>query len=171
MTANDQNMDDSGLQQEIRRGRPFSLAEAIGREGGEFLKGYSPVPRLVQARRIVIVFISRHLEDRAGALQAILIHWVESDDAGLSQHIDQPLEALISILDAVLQTPATLHELTRQVAVKWGQMSDERPHFQIPGEPAHPDAEYSHESIHRTLTQFRTIVQQWIETEKEEIEE
>ncbi|MEM6599003.1 MAG: hypothetical protein AAF635_12745, partial [Cyanobacteria bacterium P01_C01_bin.69] len=39
----------SDLQQEIRQGRKFSIAEAIGREGGSFMKGESAVPRPVRA--------------------------------------------------------------------------------------------------------------------------
>lgn len=158
-TAENSNISDDDIQHEIRQGRSFSLADAIGKEGRDFLKGHSPVPRLVQARRTIIVFISRHLEDRAGALQATLIHWVESDDARVSQYMQSPLHALVAILESILQTPSTLHELTRQASVQWGQMTDERPRFQQPGYPAHPDAEYSHESIHQSLTGLLSQVQ------------
>ncbi|MEB3210350.1 MAG: hypothetical protein VKL39_03320 [Leptolyngbyaceae bacterium] len=148
------------IQQDVRRGRSFSLAEAIGREGSEFLKGESPVPRLIQARRAIAVCIARHLDDRAGALQVILTTWVEADDATVSRHIENPLGALLIILESIVSTPTTLYELTRQVAVKWGEMSDERPYFQKPGHPAHPDAEYSHESVHQILTNFLAFVRE-----------
>ncbi|MGB3668789.1 MAG: hypothetical protein WA984_01660, partial [Phormidesmis sp.] len=37
------------LQTEIRLARKFSLAEAIGREGGSFMKGESAIPRPLRA--------------------------------------------------------------------------------------------------------------------------
>jgi hypothetical protein len=165
-----QDEGDRALQREIRQGRSFSLADAIGREGRDFLKGYSPVPRLVQARRTIIVFISRQLDDRSGALQAVLITWVESDDAAVSQHIEAPLQALVTILNSILSTPITLHELTRQVSVKWGQMSDEQPYFQTPGQPAHPQAEYSHESVADKLAHLLSGVEYAIELQRQESE-
>ncbi|MGK7953422.1 MAG: hypothetical protein AB4368_32715 [Xenococcaceae cyanobacterium] len=46
----DQDNDrDLAIQRAILSGRKFSLAEAIGREGGGFMKGDSPVPKLAQA--------------------------------------------------------------------------------------------------------------------------
>ena len=50
------------LQQDIIEGRPYSLAEAIGREGGTFLKGESTVPKLVQVITKINTFIDRNLD-------------------------------------------------------------------------------------------------------------
>jgi hypothetical protein len=36
-----------------------------------------------------------------------------------------------------------LREFVRRVDMRWGQMYDERPHFERPGHPPHPDDEYT----------------------------
>jgi hypothetical protein len=36
----------------------------------------------------------------------------------------------------------------------WGEMNDERPHFQRPGQPPHPDDEYTHESVYQQLVEL-----------------
>ncbi|MEL6928248.1 MAG: hypothetical protein AAFO95_06415, partial [Cyanobacteria bacterium J06600_6] len=84
------------LQQDIIEGRPYSLAEAIGREGGTFLKGESTVPKLVQAITAVNTFIDRNLEDPSAALQAILHQWVKGDPR-VSHYKETPLLAKISV--------------------------------------------------------------------------
>jgi len=43
--------------------RKFSLADAIAKEGGGFLKGESPVPKLVQATTEINNFITANLID------------------------------------------------------------------------------------------------------------
>ena len=48
---------DLAIQREILAGRKFSLAEAIGREGGSFLKGDFPVPKQEQAIAQINAFI------------------------------------------------------------------------------------------------------------------
>ena len=57
MTTSKNPDQDLLLQQDILRDRPFSLAEAIGREGGTFLKGESTVPKLVQVITEIIAFL------------------------------------------------------------------------------------------------------------------
>jgi len=39
----------------------------------------------------------------------------------------------------------------RQADARWGEMYDERPYFQQPGQTAHPDDEYTHESVRQAL--------------------
>ena len=60
------------LLQDVLNSRPFSLAEAIDREDGAFLKGEFTVPKLVQVITAINTFIDRHLQDLNAALQAIL---------------------------------------------------------------------------------------------------
>src|SRR5262245_45236130 len=79
---------------EILAGRKFSLAEAIGREGGAFLKGESPLPQLLRARAEINLFIDRNLTDPAGALKAVLQTLVAADDVYISRHLSSPLDAL-----------------------------------------------------------------------------
>ncbi|MEM6611812.1 MAG: hypothetical protein AAF652_06055, partial [Cyanobacteria bacterium P01_C01_bin.72] len=125
------------LQQDILESRPYSLAEAIGREGGTFLKGESTVPKLVQVITQINTFIDRNLDDPAAALQAILHQWIKGDPR-VSQYKATPLVALREILQTILDNQNLLYELVRQVDIKWGQMYGERPHFQQPGEAPHP---------------------------------
>ena len=138
------------LQQDILDSRPFSIAEAIGREGGTFLKGESTVPKLVQVITAINTFIDRNLRDPSAALQAILHQWVKADPR-VSQYKETPLIALEAILQSILDNPNLLYELVRQVDIKWGQMYDERPYFQQPGQPPHPNDEYTHESVRQDL--------------------
>lgn len=154
MTADDERKQNQNqeIQKEIRSGRTFSIAEVIGREGGNFLKGDSPVPRLVQARTEIVIYIKRHLPDHSGALQAILANWVQSDETYVSRHLNAPLQALVEIVESIISNQHMLHEFVRQVDVMWGQMNDERPYFQRAGQAAHPEDEYTHESVHQALT-------------------
>ncbi|MEB3309547.1 MAG: hypothetical protein VKJ02_04890 [Snowella sp.] len=135
-------------------GREFTLADVIGQAGGDFLKGESPVPRLVQIKTELKLFIGEHLQDSSGALQAVLKQLVDQADEPISHHLDQPLLALQELITPILEKPTELYELVHQVDFKWGQMYEERPYFQQPGSPAHPDDEYTHESVKAQLTQF-----------------
>ncbi len=134
------------LLQDVLNSRPFSLAEAIGREGGAFLKGESTVPKLVQVITAINTFIDRHLQDPHAALQAILHQWVKGDPR-VSQYKETPLVALAEILQSIINNPNLLYELVRQVDIKWGQMYGERPYFQQPGQVPHSNDEYTHESV------------------------
>lgn len=144
------------IQREILAGRKFSLAEAIGREGGDFLKGESPVPKLVQATTEINTFIAINLQDSSGALQAVLQTWISTDEAGVSKNLDSPLTALKQMLDNIIDNSELLYELVRQVDFQWGKMYDERPYFQSPGQPPHPDDEYTHESVEEKLKSLLT---------------
>ncbi len=141
------------IQQELRLSRPFTLADAIGQEAGNFMKGESPIPRLVQARHGAQQALKESLIDGPGALHRVLEQWLVDDERRLSQYLEHPTEAVKDLLIAVLRSPATLYELVRQTDVTWGQIYDSRPHFQQPGQPPHPDDEYTHESVRETLEQ------------------
>jgi len=141
------------IQQEIRLSRPFTLADAIGQEAGNFMKGASPIPRLVQARHGAQQALKAALTDRPGALQQVLEQRLNDDDARLSHYLDTPAEAVKDLLETVLRSPQTFYELVRQADVVWGQIYDSQPHFQQPDQPPHPDDEYTHESVRVTLEQ------------------
>ncbi|MGK7877214.1 MAG: hypothetical protein AB4426_29135 [Xenococcaceae cyanobacterium] len=154
MTSDKNNDKSREIQKEILSGRKFSLAEVIGREGGDFLKGESPVPKLLQATTEINVFIAQNLSDSSGALQAVLQNWVRADEALLSRHLSSPLLALREILETIIDNQELLHELVRQVDFKWGQIYDEQPYFQRPGQPPHPEDEYTYESVHEKLIEL-----------------
>jgi hypothetical protein len=139
------------IQQELRLSRPFTLADAIGQEAGDFMRGESPIPRLVQAKHGAQQALKDALIDSPGALHRVLDQWLSDDETRLSRHLHIPAEAVKDLLASVLRSPETLYELVRQADVIWGQIYDSRPHFQQPGQPPHPDDEYSHESVRATL--------------------
>jgi len=145
---------DNNLQKEILSERRYSLASAIAQEGGNFLKGESPVPKLVQVTTEINLFIDHHLPDSSGALQAVLKRWIKTDSL-ISQHIESPLTGLEKIIDKILKNQELFYEMVRQADLKWGQMYAERPYFQKPGQPPHPDDEYSHESVREKLTDLK----------------
>jgi signal transduction histidine kinase len=138
----------------IYQGREFTLADVIAREAGNFMKGESTVPRLVQVETEINTFISQNLRDVSGALQAVLRRWVSEDTARVSQHFEVPLTALLGLLESILDNPPILYELVRQVDMLWGEINGERPYFQQPGQPPHPDDEYTHESVQQQLTEL-----------------
>lgn len=156
----DQSYVPSDVQKDILLGRQFSLAEVIGREGGCFLKGDSPIPRLFQAVAAIHCFIDQNLSDSSGAVQMILQTWVKLDEARVSQHLNSPLNALQEVLEEITDSTrmTTLYEFVRQVDVQWGQIYGERPYFQQPGQAPHPDDEYTHESVHQQLVELLDIL-------------
>ncbi|MEL4894030.1 hypothetical protein [Crocosphaera sp. Alani8] len=160
MQDKEQEAKNKAIQREILAGRKFSLAEAIGREGGDFLKGESPVPKLVQATTEINIFIATNLQDSSGALQAVLQTWISTDEATVSNNLENPLQALKQMLNKFLNNPELLYELVRQVDFQWGKMYDERPYFQSPGQPPHPNDEYTHESVAEKLKTLLTKLPQ-----------
>ncbi len=153
----DQERDrDLAIQREILSGRRFTIAEAIGREGGSFLKGESPVPKLVQAIAEINGFINQNLSDSSGALQAVLYVWVKTDSR-IGQYLNSPLVALNEILSSLLDNQDLLYEFVRQVDHKWGQIYGERPYFQQPGQLPHPEDEYTHESVRLKLIELLNL--------------
>ena len=142
------------LQREIRAERKFSVSEAIGREGGSFLKGsQAMVPRPLRALAMINEFLEQHLDDNNGSLHICLKRWVKTD-VRVGKYLDQPLVALQAIVLDIVQQPQTLYEFARQVAVEWGQMNGERTYFQKPSTEPSPNVAYSHNTIQIILTQL-----------------
>jgi hypothetical protein len=142
---------DIDIQQEIRLSRQFSIADVIGQEAGNFMKGASPIPRLVQAKGEAIQALKETLDDRPGALERVLQQWLDDDEIRISRHLEAPVNALKDLIETLLKSPETLYEVVRQADVIWGQLYDERPHFQRPGQAPHPEDEYTHDSVRQTL--------------------
>lgn len=154
----DRSEEDRQLQRDILSGRQFSLADAIGREGGSFMKGASPVPRTVQVKTEINSFIDVHLPDRPGALQATLQDWVNADETFTSRHQSAPLRALLEMVQKILESRSLFYEFVRQVDVKWGQLYDEPPHFEVAGRPPHPEDEYTRASVAGQLSEFVNVI-------------
>lgn len=139
--------DDEKLETEARSRRKFTLAEAIAREGKGTFQGVSAVPALRQAQQEISQFIRAHLRDSSGALVRVLEIRLKSHATLVGSHLDDPLEALAIDVRRILERDAVLFEFVRQVDQKYGEMYQERPHFQRPGQDAHPEDEYTHASV------------------------
>src|SRR3954471_920723 len=85
---------DAELEREIREGRKFTLAEAIGRLAGPgAMKGVSPVSRSRQAEAEIELWLEGHLADAEGALRLVLLHHVKQCELLLND-VGRPLTVL-----------------------------------------------------------------------------
>lgn len=142
---------DSELEREIRRGRKFTLAEAIGRLAGPgAMKGESPITRAQQAGYEIENWLRTHLTDAGGPLEVVLNRRVKGSDI-LLNNFDQPLLVLASYCQRVLKSDYLLKELVRDADVEWGQVMGERPFFEREGTPSNPDDPYTVESVRTVL--------------------
>jgi hypothetical protein len=160
MSDEDRKRQEREIEHEIRRRRKFTLAEVIGREGGGFFKGESPVPMLARAIAGLTLFIERHVPDSSGALRRVLERRIRDSETIVGKHFDDPLAALEIIVDQMLSSDARLYEIVRQVDVEWGRLMLERPHFQKPGQDPHPDDEHTHESVRAKLEALRGLLRE-----------
>lgn len=146
--------EDAALEREIRDGRKFTLAEAIGRLAGPgAMKGVSPITRKQQAEAEIETFLDRHLKSPAGALSAVLLRRVQNSDL-LLDNLDAPLVVLASLIQQVLESESRLQELVREADVEWGAIYGERPYFQQEGRPPHQDDPYTCESVRSNLSKL-----------------
>ena len=144
--------EDAGLEREIRKGRKFTLAEAIGRLAGPgAMKGESPVARLQQAEAEIASWLTSHLADSGGALRVVLHRQVKGSEL-LLHNFDQPLVVLAGFCQRVLDSDYLLEELVRDADVEWGRVMGERPYFENEGSPHHPDDTYTVESVRNALS-------------------
>jgi hypothetical protein len=142
---------DAQLEREIREGRKFTLEEAIGRLAGPgALKGESPISRLQQAQTEIGSWLSAHLVDGGGVLGAVLFRCVKDNEL-LLNNPDRPLVVLAGCLQHIFASEYLLEELVRRADVEWGREMDERPFFEIPGQPNNPDDPYTCDSMRKVL--------------------
>jgi hypothetical protein len=145
---------DAALQREIRAGRPFTLAEAIGRMAGPgMMKGVSPVPGMQQAIVEIQEYLDGNFASTSSPLGGVLFRWVKESEL-LLHGFDKPLVVLAEFVGKVLTSEYLLKELVREADVEWGRMNDERPYFEKEGCPPHPDDPITHESVRTALTQL-----------------
>ncbi|PKL18006.1 MAG: hypothetical protein CVV49_08000 [Spirochaetae bacterium HGW-Spirochaetae-5] len=146
------NEEDELIRRDILSDRKFSIAEAIGREGGNFIKGHNPMPRLDQVVSFITVFIADNINDPSRVLMTVLQAHIKNDRIKIAENIETPLQYLHNLIKAYVDNPHQLYELTREADFRWGQINEEKPHFQKPGEAAHPDDEYTHENVKKMLS-------------------
>lgn len=145
---------DRELEEEIRKGRKFTLEEAIGRLAGPgAMKGESPVARLQQAEIEIGSWLRCHLADAGGGLEVALHREVRESEL-LLNNLDQPLVVLAGYCQRVLASDYLLAELVRNADVEWGRVMGERPYFEREGSPCHPDDPYTVESVRLCLSRI-----------------
>jgi hypothetical protein len=142
---------DGELEREIRKGRKFTLAEAIARLAGPgAMKGVSPVSRKHQAEAEIENWLRHHLPAGNAELEVVLLRQVNGSALLLNNH-DQPLVVLAACCRQALDSDYVLKELVRQADVEWGRVYGERPYFENEGSSPHPDDPYTLESVRKTL--------------------
>ncbi len=143
---------DAELEQEIRKERKFTLAEAIGRMAGPgAMKGTSPILGMQQAASAIETWLRRQLADPDGALQVVLLRAVKESDLLLNNY-DQPLVVLGGYCNRVLRSDYLLKELVRETDIEWSRIAGERPRFERDGSSADADDPYTVDSVRRTLS-------------------
>jgi hypothetical protein len=142
---------DAELEREIRKGRKFTLEEAIGRMAGPgAMKGVSPVTRMQQAAVEIEDWLRHHMSAGNDELQVVLLRSVKGSEL-LLNNFDQPLVVLAGFCQQVLDSHDLLQELVREADVEWGQVQGERPYFEREGAPPDPNDPYTFESVRKTL--------------------
>ena len=145
---------DADLEREIRDGRKFTLAEAIGRLAGPgMMKGISPATRKQQAEAELDSFVERNLNSPAGALSVVLLRQFKESEL-LLRNYDRPLVALASYVQQILDSEYLLQEFVREADVEWGRAYGERPHFEKPGASSDQNDPYTTTSVGTSLSQL-----------------
>jgi hypothetical protein len=141
---------DKEIEKNIRLNQHYSLGGAILNSGGGLMSGGSPVPLVKQAQTEADQWIRHNLHDTDGALEKVLMRYVEDRDDAFGKNPDNPLVVLKELFQKILN-PSTLREMVRQADVEYGKNMCERPIFQAPGAPAKDGDPYTHQSVEETL--------------------
>ena len=135
------------IQREMLSQQKFTMEGAISRAGAGLMKGESPISSQDQANAILTQWIDQQVSDSSGALKSVLCRQVRNDELLLGRHQNNPLSAMQEIVDKILANNFALHEFVRQIDVRWGELNQERPLFQLAGQSPDPADEYTHESV------------------------
>jgi len=142
------------IERELRRGRTFSISEAIGRAGGgDMLKGASPVPPLEETAAAIANYLRANLNDAGGVLAQVVLRRIKASEI-LLEHFDQPVMVLADYLNQILKSDALLADLVREADAEWGRALGERPHFDREGDPPDPNDPYTLTSVRNVLVQL-----------------
>jgi hypothetical protein len=141
---------DADLEREVREGRKFTIAEAIGRMAGPgALKGASPASNERQAEAQIKTWLEEHVQDSQGSLQVVLLREACQSRA-LLNNLERPLAALREYCRQVLDSHERLTDLVRSCDMEWGREYGERPRFDTGGTPDKDDP-YTLESVRSAL--------------------
>ena len=149
---------DDDLTAEIRRGRRFDLAEAVGREAGDALKGASPVAPDRQLLLAAGELLRRHLVDSEGSLISTILVRLEGNPPLLARHYGDPRGLLLAWVDSVLANRLAVTDLVRQVDARWGRDYGEKPRFESDKRAPDPDDPYTVAGVYAQLNDLRTAL-------------
>lgn len=143
---------DEKIERELRRNRPFSLGEAVGREGGsDLLGGASPIAHQRQVELAAEDLLDAHLDDSEGALRQVLLRDTHRAVEAAQRDRSDASYILRSLAAGFLGSDTGLADLVRRADAEWGRMYDERPHFGRAGTAPEPDDPYTVESVRTQL--------------------
>ena len=141
------------IEREIRERRKFDPKEAIARLAGPgAMKGASPISPEQQAEIAIGSWLRGHVDDPAGALNAVLHRNLKGSEP-LLKNPKQPLSVLGDYCRRLLVSDQLLKEIVREADVEWGRAMDERPHFERDGSPSHPEDPYTIQSVREALAE------------------
>jgi len=141
---------DATIEREARAGRQFSMADALlHAAGGGLMRGGTPVSPGDQARHEIRVFLDRSLSDPV--LETAIDGWLDLHTRYLETHEDNPLQALLELLEHTLGNESDFTEFVRQVDFQYGRIMQEKPHFQQPGEAPEDGDAYTLASVRADL--------------------
>ena len=149
---------DDDIRAELRRERKFSLAAAIGEEGGGFFAGGTTVLPTEEVAHTVSVYLDSNLNDSMGVLRMVLVRRISDDIALLDANVHHPLGAIVHVVEYLLACDTRLYGFVRRVDAEYGRMMSERPIFQRPGAPEDPEDAYTHQSVRASLTQLLVVL-------------
>ena len=148
------NDNTASTEEEIKRGRKFSLADALGSEAAGALKGASPVAPMTQTLLEIENILETRLYDPEGSLQSTIMARLEHDQPLIARNFGNPAAALKEFLAPTLKSKSALASLVRDADARWGRDYGERPHFNSPDQPAHADDPYTPESVEAILQEL-----------------
>ena len=128
----------------------FSLDEAlIHSGGGSLLSGSDQESAYERARRAIRAVLKEQVRD--AVLEQALNAWLDLHRQQIEAHANEPARCLAQVLEQTRQSDGLFIEFVRTVDVHYGQIMQERPFFQQPVDPPHPDDPHTFDSVRNAL--------------------
>lgn len=143
----------------INKKNSSMIQMGIRNDSSGILKGESTVPLILKLKTEVKQFVREHVPTSQAALIRILEIKIDDNEPLIVGHKENPIIALKDILDFILSTDNRYFEFVRQLDQLYGKMFQEKPHFQLEGQPAHKDDQYTHESVRPILNELLSNIE------------
>ena len=146
------------IEQEARRARSADLASLLaGQDAGSHLRGASPTPVVSRALLEVRQWLEAQVRDRDGVLVPVLLRHLAGATDLLEANLGRPQRTVARWLQGLLDRPALVADLVRETDRQWGVQYQERPHFERPGQPPHPDDPYTVAGVTAELARVQRL--------------